>query len=258
MSKADNKTWRETRVTLPPNEQTTVYFRDTKPNHLLISNSGAAAIYVAVNASVSAQTYDMIIPPRATKLYPRMHGTDRFNLYSDNPDTIDIAVTSWEGEFDPSSVAQSVEMVGGGADGLLGIVEINNILTSLPSGDNVIGGVVVADYAKPLPTGNNKIGSVEVLNAQPIPAGVNKIGVVEVDNLEHDGATSFQVTASGAGIVTVKASAGVVYAVVGDCDLMDGTRKAWAGQFNNAKGLKCTSTIALDFKAAGEAFILYK
>lgn len=254
----DKKSWREERYTIPPKASETIYFRDTRPNHFLVANPAPSPLYIATNASVSDNTYDMIIPPYATKLYARMHGVDRIYLYNGYEQTTNAHMTSWAGELDPAALAQSSEIIGGGADGLLGIVEVNNILTPLPAGDNVIGGVVIADFAKPLPTGNNKIGSVEVLNAQPIPPGSNKIGVVEVDNMDHDGATSFHVTADIAGIVTVKPSGGVVYAVAGDCDLLDGTRKAWAGEFNNSKGLKCTSTIALDFKAAGEAFILYK
>lgn len=248
----NNGTWREQQVTLQPSQPETIYFNDTMPNYIQISNSSPNPLYIGVNGSVNSTSYDMVIPAYATRLYARMGGTSRLYLYSDAAEALSIQVSSWEDEFNPAAIAQSVELVGSGENGLLGIVEINNILSSLPAGDNVIGGVIIADYAAQLPTGNNKIGRVE------LDAGTQKIGKVDVDTLPaRVGANYQKVTASTASDIVVKSAPGTVFSVQG-ADLYDGNTHAWADGFNNAIGLKCVTNITLHFAAAGDAFILYE
>lgn len=251
-------TWREQRVRLAPSTPDVVYFNDTKPNHILISNPTSSAIYIGVNGNVNASSYDMIIPPYATKLYARMMGVTRLYMYTDNPDSVLVQVTSWAGDFDPASVAQSTEMVGAGAEGLLGIVEINNILSSLPAGTNVLGGVFISSFGASLPSGNNKIGNVGLV------AGTEIIGKVMVESLPQDSCTSIKVTASEANkIITVKATPGFVYQVVSsspdDIQLMDGANEAWAvGNFNATVPLACNTDIRIKFTQPGDAYVLFK
>lgn len=245
----NNGTWREQRINLAPRESETVYFNDTKPNHILVSNPTSAAIYIGVNGIVNPQTYDMIIPPFATKLFARMLYTTRLYIYSDSQATVGVSVTSWEGDFDPASVAQSMEMVGGGADGLLGIVEINNILSSLPSGDNVIGGVFIKRFDAPLPQGNNLIGHTIVDS-----------GNVAVTALPQTGATYKKITAAAPGDVVVKTGKGFVYQLASDVEvtLCDAAAPAWKkGEFKSDTALICNTSIAVRFAAAGDAFILF-
>ncbi|SPT90215.1 putative cytoplasmic protein [Bacillus cereus] len=47
MSKFDEKTWRESRVTLPAQTPITQYFQDTKPNYILITNRNDTEIYLS-------------------------------------------------------------------------------------------------------------------------------------------------------------------------------------------------------------------
>lgn len=253
----NNGTWREQRVQLKPSVGETVYFNDTQPNHILISNPSPSPIFIGVNGNVNTTTYDMVIPPYATKLYARMMGTTRLYMYSDTPNVLLVQVTSWAGEFDPASISQSMEMVGAGADGLLGIVEVNNILASLPKGTNTIGGVFITDFGVPLPSGNNKIGDVGLTE------GTALIGSVIVKELPQDKAIYKKVTASAASDVTVKATAGLVYQVVSDnpenIQLLDGAGTAWRkGEFHSSIPLTCLTDIRIRFAAAGEAYVLYK
>lgn len=256
MSK-DNRTWRERRAQLQPNKSEVYFFSDTQPNHILISNPAPAALYVGVSGEVNPQTYDLAIPPYGTRLYARMNGTQSVYFYSDSVEPVNIQLTSWVAEFNPASVAQSVEMIGAGADGLLGIVEINNILSSLPTGENVIGGVFISDFAKPLPNGNNKIGSVDVAG------GTLSItdGSINVTQLPQDGAAYMKVTAAAAGIVNVKAGTGYVYQLAGNplAQLMDGTNPAWLlGEFKSDTPLICAESIQVQFTEPGDAYILFK
>ncbi|HCN7007076.1 TPA: hypothetical protein N6134_005032 [Escherichia coli] len=154
-------------------------------------------------------------------------------------------------------------MVGTGANGLLGIVEVNNILSPLPTGTNTIGGVVVTSIDVPLPTGNNKIGRVDI----DTPIEVNPVIVeaimepITIEALPQDSAKSQKVTAATPGIVTVKNSPGLVYSVASDgtVQLLDGEREAWApGNFQFPVPLSCDSSIKLRFTEPGDAFILFK
>lgn len=249
-SSKNNGTWREQRTRLQPKQSETIYFNDTNPNHILVSNPVAAPLYIGVNGNVNASSYDMVIPPFGTKLYARMNGTNRVYIYSDSIETVDIQVTSWEGEFDPASIAQSTEMVGTGADGLLGIVEVNNILAPLPSGTNVIGGMFIKEFAAPLPTGSNKLGRVEV-----------ESGSVKVTELPQDGAIYKKVVASAASDIAVKDTKGFIYQVVSDkpVQIIDGTQEAWQkGDFKSDTALICNTSIKLRFTEAATAYILYK
>lgn len=250
MAAKNNGTWREQRHTLQPLTSETIYFNDTNPNHILISNTAAAPLYIGVNGNVNPQSYDIVIPPYGTRLYARMMGSNRVYLFSDSIESVSVQVTSWEDDFNAASVSQSVEMIGAGANGLLGIVEVNNILAPLPNGTNIIGGVYIADFAVPLPTGNNKIGLVEVDK-----------GSMEVTSLPQDGAKFKKVTAATASDVSVTDVKGFVYQVASDkpVQILDGTTQAWMpGNFKSDTPLICNTKIVLRFTEPGDAYILYK
>lgn len=135
-------TWREDRYEIQPNDATAIYFRDTKPNHIYVANNGPLPLYMSA-ASVSPTTFDMIIPPFGQRLFSKEMGVDRFSLYSENKEVVTITVNSWEGEFDPASLPQSQEIVTTGATGLLGTMDIREMLNALPPGNNMIGRVYV-------------------------------------------------------------------------------------------------------------------
>lgn len=247
---ANNGTWREERVTIRPNKSEVLYFPDTKPNYILVSNPSPSALYIGVNGVVNTSTYDMAIPPFGTRLYSRMNGSKSLYLFSNYNEEFKVTVSSWEDDFNPSSVAQSVEMVGAGADGLLGIVEINNILGSLPEGTNNIGTVGIKEFLAALPAGNNHIGLVTVDGGQ-----------IE---LVQDGAIYHHVTATtGNEVATIKNEKGYVYKIAitdgTDVQLFDGSTAAWKkGEFESDVPLICSDSIVLKFSTVGEAFILYK
>jgi hypothetical protein len=157
---ADKKsTWREERYTLKPDDVATVNFYDTKPNHIYVANNSGLQLFMSLS-SVSASTFDTIIPPYGTRLYAREMGVGQVNFFSENDTDFEIQVTSWEGEFNPASMSQTQEIVSP-ASGLLGTLDIKNILSPLPTGDNTIGRVKV-DTLPILPAGNNKIGMVDI------------------------------------------------------------------------------------------------
>lgn len=138
--------WREGRYALPPKEITTITFFDTKPNHIYIANNSPLQVYFGI-AAVSASTFDMIIPSMGTRLWARDMGVSQFNVYNDTDTEIQIYVQSWIGEFNPSSLSQTQEIITNTAAGLLGIMDIRNLLNPLPPGTNHIGSVTVENEA---------------------------------------------------------------------------------------------------------------
>lgn len=177
----DKSTWREQRVRVKPNNPVAIYFNDTKPNHILFSNPSPHQLFVSVSSSLSDTTFDMIVPAYGTRLYPRELGLREIYVYHNGSTEFTMNLTSWVGEFNPSSINQSQEIVSGSASGLLGVVDIGHLLNALPSGANKIGRVDVETFPS-LPTGNNKIGKVDLETIPPLPAGTNKIGSVDVDH----------------------------------------------------------------------------
>jgi hypothetical protein len=160
----DKTTWREQRVTIEPHTAETIYFRDTYPNHILLNNSSPSPVFFGASIIPNPSNYDMVIPGYGTRLFPRMTGTDRIYLYTDGKDGATIQISSWEGEFNPASIPQSQEMVGAGADGLMGIVDVNGFMSPLPAGGNYLGQVGIDSFNNPLPQGDNVIGHVLVDN----------------------------------------------------------------------------------------------
>lgn len=281
MAEQNIKTWREQRKTLLPDMPETVYFDDTKPNYIMVNNNGATPLYMGISSIASPSTYDVMIPGYGSKLHPRMSGTDRIYLYSAAKEPVSIQITSWEGEFNPASVPQSQEVVAGGADGLLGIVDIGNFLVPLPAGNNLIGSVMLDKFTSPLPTGDNKIGQVgisqfhsalpqgdniigrvKVAEAVTLASGVNNIGKVDINSLPIQYGDYKKVTAAAAGEVEVKNGLGYVYQIVVEgattVQLMDGTNEAWKlGDFSSNIPIRCLTSIKLKFSGAGTAYILY-
>lgn len=154
-----------------------INFQDTHPNHIYFANNSAYNVYVSISPLVSDSIFDMIIPPYATKLWARAEGTHQ--VYAANVSTIGNAhmtVISFEAEFDPRSLPQTQEIVGASAAGLLGVIDVQQIVTALPAGNNKIGNVGLADA---LPEGNNNIGFVKIGGS--IPSGTNHIGNVRID-----------------------------------------------------------------------------
>lgn len=179
----NKSTWRESRIFVPSQKVYEHTFIDTKPNYVVLANNSGANLYFALSRLVSATNFDMIVPPYGRKIYARDQSFDKIFLYTEGPDGAYVHVTSFYSEFNPAHISQTQEIVGTSATGLLGIIDVNKILTPLPSGTNKIGSVDIASINVSLPAGSNKIGIVDVDTIPPIPAGSNKIGKVDVDTL---------------------------------------------------------------------------
>lgn len=199
MQHTKKSSWRESRETVPSQVPFQLNFYDTRPNHILISNNSAAQMFLSISNLVSATTFDTIIPAYGVKLYAREQGIDQVYLFTEAAVAVPVHVTSFEAEFNPAAIQQTQEIVTSGGSGLLGVVDVKNILNPLPTGQNTIGlvvlaeglnniGAVVVSDLPSLPAGTNIIGGVDVVSLPPLPSGINNIGDVDVASLPVIGA----------------------------------------------------------------------
>lgn len=184
MADVKNSTWREQRITVPQSQVKEIFFIDTEPNHVIIANNSGGNVYVCSLPQVNTSNFDIIIPAYGKKLYAKELPFKKIFVYTEVPGGASLHVISFYGPFNPASIAQTQEIVGVSAGGLLGVVDINNIINPLPAGTNKIGQVDISGFGAALPAGANKIGKVDVdLFLNPLPAGNNNIGDVDVVSL---------------------------------------------------------------------------
>lgn len=249
-------TWREKRASLKANVQKEFRPYDTMPNWYQITNNGPGVIYVGANATTGENTFDLIIPAYGCRVYAKPDAIPAVFLTPTN-DT-DIWINSMVVDWHPSMVSQTQEIAGVYSNGLLGVIDIRNILGSLPAGGNRIGSVDVSTLPM-LPTGDKTIGKVGI--SGEIPPGAQYIGQVGVDKLP--GWKWAKVTATGAGDVVVKAEGGKVARLIANASeviyLKDGSNQAWkTGNYDGPFPITCAGAISVNFAGAGDAWILYE
>ena len=139
------KTWRECRMSLVANEVKMYRPNDTSPNIYQVANNGAGIIYLSAGSSlVSDTSFDCIVPAFGSK---KLAKPLPFNLYMVATTNTDIFIGSMEGDFDVSYLTDTQEIAAVGASGLMGAVDVRNILNELPAGDNLIGKVNIGNIA---------------------------------------------------------------------------------------------------------------
>ncbi|MGE7954914.1 hypothetical protein [Lysinibacillus xylanilyticus] len=154
------QTWREQVLQPQDGIATPVYFDDTRPNHVIITNHSQTDLYVSFDAGVSKNLYQYTIPAGATKVIAKP--IPFYNLYVIRYGSLGFFnVYSYVDEFSASSISQTLETTA--------TQEIH------------VGELAISELP-PLPKGNNTIGSVDVNRLPPLPEGSNKIGVVELSS----------------------------------------------------------------------------
>lgn len=170
MSKFDEKTWRESRVTLQAQTPFTQYFQDTKPNYILITNRNETEVFLSTSAGVSRTEYSIKVPPMGRKLYSRPKTMTQVFLYQDSPNPVTIDLETWEGEFEASALSQSLDTVPLTGDQVLGTVNVGNFPAKQP--------VTVGNF----PATQQVSGNVSVSNFPAFPAKQEVTGQVSVSN----------------------------------------------------------------------------
>jgi hypothetical protein len=137
-----SQTWREQNVNLTLNGVTTIYFTDTRPNHIVINNNTNNPFFVGTSPLVSPSFHELLVPAGATKIFATPHGLSQLYLYYAGSEPAKTLIKSFEAPFTPQSISQSQDVIN--VQQLTGVMDV----ASLP----------------PLPAGNNHIGSVDIAN----------------------------------------------------------------------------------------------
>lgn len=106
------KTWREQSVEpVGIGALMECAFDDTNPNYALITNPCPSPLYVGLSSQTSAGNAALVVPPFGQKILARPLPLNRIYIRCYDPETHAVNVASWEDEFSPNVISQTVESV---------------------------------------------------------------------------------------------------------------------------------------------------
>lgn len=154
---ADKKTYTglsKNYATVPAFSITTIEYLDTKPNYFRVQNRGTTELYCSTNNMPTTKHYDFAVPGKKMKMFAEPYNRTRLYIFNPSGSDVEVAVLSFQAEFDPLTLA------------------LSEIEVEVPSNFEV--STAITSFNAPLPTGNNKIGKVEVTNG-PAAADITSI-----------------------------------------------------------------------------------
>lgn len=154
---ADKKTYTglsKNYATVPAFSITTIDYLDTKPNYFRVQNRGTTEIYCSTNNMPTTKHYDFAVAGKKMKMFAEPYNRTRLYIFNPSGSDIEVAVLSFQAEFEPLTLA------------------LSEIEVEMPS--SFESSMVINSFNASLPAGNNKIGKVDVTNA-PSAADVTSI-----------------------------------------------------------------------------------
>ena len=154
---ADKKTYTglsKNYATVPAFSITTIEYMDTKPNYFRVQNRGTTELYCSTNNMPTTKHYDFAVAGKKMKMFAEPYNRTRLYIFNPSGSDVEIAVLSFQAEFDPLTLA------------------LSEIEVEIPSNFEVT--TAITSFNTSLPTGNNKIGKVEVTNG-PASADITSI-----------------------------------------------------------------------------------
>ena len=147
---ADKKTYTglsKNYATVPAFSITTIDYLDTKPNYFRVQNRGTTEIYCSTNNMPTTKHYDFAVAGKKMKMFAEPYNRTRLYIFNPSGSDVEIAVLSFQAEFEPLTLA------------------LSEIEVEMPK--DFESSMAITSFNAPLPTGNNKIGKVEVTNGVP-------------------------------------------------------------------------------------------
>lgn len=216
------------RVPIKGGEVGTLEIRQTGINVLRFINWGTSELRVSLASDPDRAPMAIVAGNGGTNNMMDPAGISRVYVYSQQNGEIGLV----EMQVDDPMMILAMESV------------VSNLMTSLPPGTAHIGQVGL------------DVGSQPVSHQNPLPVTVTS---------GTTGLAPAKVTASAAGDQTVKAGGGLVWAIAtGDQPviLKDGSAERWRVPANAfvtlPRPIQCSSSIRLNFAAAGDAWIMYE
>lgn len=141
-------------ATVPAFSITTIDYLDTKPNYFRVQNRGTTEIYCSTNNMPTTKHYDFAVAGKKMKMFAEPYNRTRLYIFNPSGSDVEVAVLSFQAEFEPLTLA------------------LSEIEVEMPKDFET--SMAITSFNAPLPTGNNKIGKVEVTNA-PAAADITSI-----------------------------------------------------------------------------------
>lgn len=85
----------------------TIHFNGARANYFSIINDGATSLYVGVDMMPTEKFFNMKIPATSSKLYVDAYGRPEIYIYNPSLEDVNIIITSFYADFDPSALAMS-------------------------------------------------------------------------------------------------------------------------------------------------------
>ena len=144
---ADKKTYTglsKNYATVPAFSITTIDYLDTKPNYFRVQNRGTTEIYCSTNNMPTTKHYDFAVAGKKMKMFAEPYNRTRLYIFNPSGSDVEVAVLSFQAEFEPLTLA------------------LSEIEVEMPK--DFESSMAITSFNAPLPTGNNKIGKVEITN----------------------------------------------------------------------------------------------
>lgn len=168
MSKLDMQSFREQIVDLRAGVVNEIYFIDTKPNFIYVTNLGAAELYVDDQPNVTSSSYEVLAGTLMKRSLVKPLGIQKLYIYTEAEGKVKVESGIAELSLADIPMTQIVATLSNSLS--ISKVDVEKIIQALPAGNNNIGNVDIASMpdvniaALPaLPAGNNNIGDVDVV-----------------------------------------------------------------------------------------------
>lgn len=167
MSKVDMKSYREQIIDLRGGQVNEVYFIDTKPNFIYVSNLGTGDLFVSDNMNVTPTKHDIVVGEGMKRSIVKPLGMNKIYIYAQAGGQAKIESGIAELSLSDIPMTQIVATLSNSLS--ISKVDVDKIIEPLPAGSNLIGQVQITTLPDvniqtlpTLPTGSNKIGTVSV------------------------------------------------------------------------------------------------
>ena len=167
-SNLDMTTFREQLVDLKGGMVNTVYFIDTKPNFIYVTNLGTGTMYVDDQPNVTADSYEVLTGSLMKRSMVKPLGIQTLYIYADVDGKVKIESGVAKLSLSDIPMTQIVATLSNSLS--ISKVDIQKIIEQLPAGTNRIGDVGIVSMPDvnvvslpSLPAGNNNIGDVDVV-----------------------------------------------------------------------------------------------
>ena len=168
MSKLDVKSFREQLIDLKGGVVNEIYFIDTKPNFIYITNLGNGSLYVDDQPNVTNSSYEILTGSLMKRSLVKPLGLTTLYIYADVDGKAKIESGVSELSLSDIPMTQIVATLSNSLS--ISTVDVQKIIEQLPAGTNRIGDVGIVSMPDvnvvslpSLPAGNNNIGDVDVV-----------------------------------------------------------------------------------------------